>query len=62
MLDITRKYKKEIQNLESCEERINLLKDSYKDKIACIVATGPSLKNQEKEELKKVLLSNSMLT
>ncbi len=55
MLDITRKYKKEMQDLETCEERINLLKDSYKDKIACIVATGPSLRNQEKEELKKVL-------
>lgn len=55
MLDITRKYKKQMQELESCEERINLLKGSYKDKTVVIVATGPTLKLQDKEELKKVL-------
>jgi len=55
MLEITRKFKKEMQNLESCEERIDLLKDMYKDKIACIITPGPTLNNHDIDKLKKVL-------
>ena len=55
MLDITRKYKKQMQELESCEERINLLKDSYKDKDCYILTCGPGLKQYTPEFLKEKL-------
>jgi hypothetical protein len=55
VLDLTKNFKKEMTKFDSCEERINLLKDAYKDKTVCIVAPGPSLNSHNIEELKKTL-------
>jgi len=55
ILDITRILKKKINNLDSIEERLELLKDKYKGKTACIIAPGPSLKLHDIDKLNQKL-------
>tara|TARA_Y100000361_G_C11159118_1_gene346026 strand:- start:1146 stop:1970 length:825 start_codon:yes stop_codon:yes gene_type:complete len=55
MLNRTKDIKKKINKLESIEERIDFLKDSYKDKTAYLITCGPSLTKHDKEELKEKL-------
>ena len=43
MNSITKQYKKQLVDLETIEERFELLKDKYKGKKAVILAPGPSL-------------------
>ena len=47
MIDITQKLKSEIQQFDSCEERIDHLKDKYKGKKAVILLTGPTLNDHD---------------
>lgn len=55
ILKQTQILKQQMGSLDSIEERLNLLKDKYKDKTACILAPGPSLKEHELGELHKIL-------
>ena len=55
MLNKTKELKREINKLDSVEERLNILKDEYVGKTACILAPGPSLKEHDKDKLKSIL-------
>jgi len=47
MNSITKKLKQHIVSLDSVEERLNHLKDKYKNKTAVILAPGPTLKTYD---------------
>ena len=47
MKSITEEIKNKIQNLNTIEERLNLLKDKYKSETAYLVTCGPSLANHD---------------
>jgi len=51
----TIQIKNDIQNLESIQERLEFLKDKYKDDTVYIVTCGPSLKKHDVKELKSKL-------
>ena len=51
----TEVLKKEILKFEEPSERMNFLKDKYKDETAYIIAGGPSLNNYTNEYLNKFL-------
>tara|TARA_R100000458_G_C8272735_1_gene247587 strand:+ start:953 stop:1738 length:786 start_codon:yes stop_codon:yes gene_type:complete len=55
ILKQTQILKQQIGSLDSVEERLNLLKDKYKNKTACILAPGPSLKEHELNALHRIL-------
>jgi hypothetical protein len=54
MLQITKDLKNKIPLLDSVEERISLIKDSYKGKTAVIVLTGPTLKDHNHGEMRDI--------
>lgn len=58
ILNRTRKYKYKLSKLNYVSEQIDLLKNKYSDKIAVLVAPGPSLNNYNKNKLKKILSDN----
>ena len=47
MKSITEEIKNKIQNLNTIEERLNLLKNKYKGETAYLVTCGPSLANHD---------------
>ena len=47
MKDITENLKNQIQNLNTIEERLNLLENKYKGETAYLVTCGPSLANHD---------------
>ena len=51
MLEKTIEIKKEMQELNSIEERLELIHNAYKDDTAYILTCGPSLNDYSKEEL-----------
>lgn len=51
----TKELKDKILRLEDTEARIRLLKDSYKDETAYVVASGPSLNNYKSKYLNDFL-------
>ena len=51
----TNKLKSDIQKIESIQERLELLKDQYKDDTVYIVTCGPSLQKHDVKELKSKL-------
>ena len=53
MIDITQKLKTEIQQFDSCEERIDHLKDKYKGKKAVILLTGPTLNDHDPTKMRE---------
>ena len=54
MIEITSKLKSEIQQLDSCEERIDHLKDKYSGKTAVILLTGPSLNDHDHVKMREL--------
>ena len=54
--------KKQMWELEEIPDRVNLMKDWYKDETCYIVTAGPSLKNFEKEWLRERLKNNLVFT
>ena len=54
MNKLTQKLKKQISNLDSIEERLELLKDKYKDKTAVILATGPTLNDHNHSDMRDI--------
>ena len=54
MIEITPKLKSEIQQFESCEERIDHLKDKYKGKTAVILLTGPTLNDHDHVRMREI--------
>ena len=54
MTKITSKLKSEIQQLDSCEERIDHLKDKYLGKTAVILLTGPTLNDHNHDEMREL--------
>jgi hypothetical protein len=61
MIDKTTHIKQKMLSLDDSFERLKLLKDQYKGETAYIVATGPSLKNYNKEKLKLFLKDKFVL-
>lgn len=55
ILKQTQILKQQIGSLDSVEERLKLLKNKYKNKTACILAPGPSLRSHELDALHKTL-------
>ena len=56
MLDITKQIKEQFKSVDvSIEERLDILKDAYKNETAHLITCGPSLTNHDKEELKDKL-------
>ena len=55
MKSITTQLKNDIQGLESIQERLEFLKDMYKDETVYIVTCGPSLSKHDVKELKSKL-------
>jgi hypothetical protein len=51
MNSVTKNIKQHIISLDSVEERLNYLKDKYKDKTAIILAPGPTLNNHDLSNL-----------
>jgi hypothetical protein len=51
MNSVTKNIKQHIISLDSVEERLNYLKDKYKDKTAIILAPGPTLNNHDLSSL-----------
>ena len=62
MIEITKSFKKSIGHLDTIEERLELLKDKYKDETLYIVSCGPSLKDHNVEELKSKLKNKLVFT
>ena len=62
MIEVTKNFKKSIGLLETIEERLELLKDKYKDETLYIVSCGPSLKDHNVEELKSKLKNKLVFT
>ena len=54
--------KKQMWELEEIPDRVNLMKDWYKDETCYIVTAGPSLRNFEKEWLRERLKNNLVFT
>ena len=54
MINITPKLKSEIQQLDSCEERIDHLKDKYSGKTAVILLTGPTLNDHDHVKMREM--------
>ena len=54
MLKITKDLKNKISTLDSVEERISSIKNSYKDKTAVIVLTGPTLKDHDHDKMRDI--------
>lgn len=52
MKQITNQLKQKFSNLNSIEERLQLLKDKYKDETAYIITCGPSLSKHDINQLK----------
>ena len=61
MIGYTKDLKKELFTLETCEERIDFLKDKYKDKTAVILLTGPTLNNHDEEKMREIFRSRDDL-
>lgn len=51
MKNITEELKNKIKNLDSIEERLNLLKNKYEGETAYLVTCGPSLSNHDGDVL-----------
>ena len=51
----TKDIKNKFQQIESIQERLELLKDQYKDDTVYIVTCGPSLQKHDLKELKSKL-------
>jgi len=54
MISYTKDLKKELSTLETCEERIDFLKDKYKGKTAVILLTGPSLNDHDEKRMREI--------
>ena len=54
MKTYTATLKEEITKLDSCEERIDHLKNKYKGKTAVIILPGPSLNDYDHNELRNI--------
>tara|TARA_R110000744_G_scaffold10856_3_gene33472 strand:- start:3622 stop:4422 length:801 start_codon:yes stop_codon:yes gene_type:complete len=54
MKTYTATLKKEIVKLDSCEERIDYLKDKYKGKTAVILLPGPSINDYNHDDLRDI--------
>ena len=50
----TAKLKKKLCTYDSCEERIDYLKDKYKGKTAVILLPGPSLSDYNHSDMRKI--------
>jgi hypothetical protein len=61
MISYTKDLKKELSVLDSCEERIDLLKDKYKGKTAVILLTGPTLNTHDEERMREIFRSRDDL-
>ena len=55
MLNITKQLKKDIQNYESIEERLEILKDKYVGETAYVTSCGSTLKDLDSDTLKSKL-------
>ena len=55
MKTITTQLKKDIQDIDSIQERLEIFKDKYKNETAYIVTCGPSLSRHDVKELKSKL-------
>jgi len=55
MKEITKQLSKKILSSDYVDERLEMLKDKYKDETVYIIAAGPSLNNYKIEELKQKL-------
>ena len=62
MKSITPELKNHIQKLDSIQERLEFLKDKYKDETAYIVTCGPSLKKHDINELRKKLKNKLVIS
>ena len=54
MKTYTSLLKKELIKLDSCEERIDFLKDKYQGKTAVIILPGPSLNDYDHNQLREI--------
>ena len=54
MIKITPDIKSNIQQLDSCEERIDFIKDKYSGKPAVILLTGPSLNDHDHTRMREI--------
>ena len=54
MKKITCNVKQEINKFDSCEERIDYLKDKYKGKTAVIILPGPSLNDHDHNKMREI--------
>ena len=54
MIKITPDIKSNIQQLDSCEERIDFIKDKYSGKTAVILLTGPSLNDHDHIRMREI--------
>ena len=54
MISYTKDLKKELSTLETCEERIDFLKDKYKGKTAVILLTGPTLNDHDEKRMREI--------
>ena len=55
MKNITAKLKKQIQNIDSIQERLDLLKDKYSNEVAYVVTCGPTLNDHDNNILNEIL-------
>ena len=55
MIGITKELKNKLKNLNTIEERLNLLKNKYEGETAYLVTCGPSLSNHNIDILKHKL-------
>ena len=62
MLDITYKLKQKIEECDTIEERLEVLKDKYKGETAYVTACGPSLKELDSDELKSKLKNKLVMS
>jgi len=62
MKNLTLQLKSNFKELDTIEERLELLKDKYKDETLYIVSCGPSLKDHNVEELKSKLENKLVFT
>ena len=61
MKTYTSLLKKELIKLDSCEERIDFLKNKYEGKTAIIILPGPSVNDYDHDELRKIFKSREDL-
>ena len=62
MIGITKELKNKLKNLNTIEERLNLLKNKYEGETAYLVTCGPSLSNHNIDILKHKLKNKLVVT